>query len=43
MATKGRPFTMRLRRDFEELLEMEARRSRRPKAQVLEDLADEAF
>ena len=43
MATKGRPFTMRLRRDFEELLEMEARRSRRPKAQVLEDLADEAL
>ncbi len=43
MTTKGRPFTMRLRRDFEELLEMEARRSRRSKAQVLEDLADEAL
>ncbi len=43
MATKGKPFTMRLRRDFEELLEMEARRSRRSKAQVLEALADEAL
>ncbi len=43
MATKGRPFTIRLRRDFEELLEMEAWRSRRPKAQVLENLADEAL
>lgn len=43
MATKEKPFTMRLRRDFEELLEIEARRSRRSKAQVLEALADEAL
>ncbi len=43
MAAKGKPFTMRLRRDFEELLEVEARRLRRSKAQVLEALADEAL
>lgn len=43
MATKGKPFTMRLSRGFEELLEIEARRSRRSKARVLESLADEAL
>lgn len=43
MATKGRPFTVRLRPDVERRLEEEARRARRPKAAMLEALADEAL
>ena len=43
MATKGRPFTVRLRPEVERRLEEEARRARRPKAVMLEALADEAL
>ena len=43
MATKGRPFTVRLRPKVERGLEEEARRARRPKAAMLEALADEAL
>lgn len=43
VATKGRPFTVRLRPDVERRLEEEARRARRPKAAMLEALADEAL
>ncbi len=43
MATKGRPFTVRLRPEVERRLEEEARRARWPKAAMLEALADEAL
>jgi plasmid stabilization system protein ParE len=43
MTTKDRPFTVRSRRDFEERLEVEEQRTTRPRAPVLEDLADEAL
>lgn len=43
MATKGRPFTIRLRPEVEGRLEEEARRARRPKTAMLEALADEAL
>lgn len=43
MATKGRPFTVRLRPEVERRLEEEARRARRPKTVMLEALADEAL
>lgn len=43
MATKGRPFTVRLRPEVEGRLEEEARRARRPKTAMLEALADEAL
>jgi hypothetical protein len=43
VATKGRPFTVRLRPEVERRLEEEARRARRPKAAMLEALADEAL
>ncbi|MDQ3251060.1 MAG: hypothetical protein M3P86_01985 [Actinomycetota bacterium] len=43
MATKGRPFTVRLRPEVERRLEEEARRTRRPKTVMLEALADEAL
>ena len=43
MATKGRPFTVRLRPEVERRLEEEARRAGRPKAVMLEALADEAM
>ncbi len=43
MATKGRPFTIRLKPEVERRLEEEARRSRRPKTAVLEALADEGL
>jgi hypothetical protein len=43
VATKGRPFTVRLRPEVERRLEEEARRTRRPKTVMLEALADEAL
>ena len=43
MATKGRPFTFRLRPEVERRLEEEAERARRPKTVMLESLADEAM
>ncbi len=43
MATKGRPFTVRLRPEVERRLEEEARRARRSKAVMLEALADEGL
>jgi uncharacterized protein (DUF433 family) len=44
MATrKGRPLSIRLGRDFEELLELEAGRAGVPKARMLETLAEEAL
>jgi|SRR5215212_452671 len=43
MATKGRPFTVRSSRDFEERLEIEEQRTTRLRAPVLEDLVDEAL
>ena len=43
VATKGRPFTVRLRPEVERRLEEEARRARRPKTVMLEALADEAL
>jgi hypothetical protein len=43
VATKGRPFTVRLRPEVERRLEEEARRTRRPKTVVLEALADEGL
>jgi hypothetical protein len=42
IATKGRPSAVRLRREFEERLEVEAQRTRRPRASVSEELGDEA-
>lgn len=41
--TKGRPLSIRLRSDFEELLEREAERAGIPKSQMLERLAEEAL
>jgi uncharacterized protein (DUF433 family) len=43
VATKGRPFTVRLKPEVERRLEEEARRARRPKTVMLEALADEAL
>lgn len=44
MATwKGRPLSIRLGRDFEELLELEAERAGIPKTRMLERLAEEAL
>ena len=43
MATKGRPFTVRLRPEVERRLEEEAGRARRPKTVMLEALADEGL
>jgi uncharacterized protein (DUF433 family) len=43
VATKGRPFTVRLRPEVERRLEEEAERSRRPKTVMLEALADEGL
>jgi uncharacterized protein (DUF433 family) len=43
VATKGRPFTVRLRPEVERRLEEEAERARRPKTVMLEALADEAL
>jgi hypothetical protein len=43
VATKGRPFTVRLRPEVERRLEEEARRAQRPKTVMLEALADEAL
>ena len=43
MATKGQPFTVRLRLEVEGRLEEEARRARRPKTAMLETLADEGL
>ena len=43
MATKGRPFTVRLKPEVERRLEEEAKRARRPKTVMLEALADEAL
>ncbi len=40
---KGRPLSIRLGRDFEELLELEAGRAGVPKARMLETLAEEAL
>lgn len=41
--TKGRPLSIRLRPDFEELLEREADRAGLPKTRMLERLAEEAL
>lgn len=41
--TKGRPLSIRLRPDFEELLEREANRAGLPKTRMLERLAEEAM
>lgn len=41
--TKGRPPSIRLRRDFEELLEREAERAGLPKSRMLERLAEEGL
>jgi uncharacterized protein (DUF433 family) len=41
-ATKGRPFTVRLTPALEDWIAEEARRSKRPKSNVLEDLLEEA-
>jgi uncharacterized protein (DUF433 family) len=45
MATrkKGRPLSIRLEKDFEELLELEAGRAGIPKTRMLERLAEEAL
>lgn len=43
MATKGRPFTVRLRPEVEGRLEEEARRARQSKTVMLEVLVDEAL
>ncbi len=43
MATKGRPFTVRLRPEVERRLEEEAERVRQPKTVMLEALADEGL
>jgi uncharacterized protein (DUF433 family) len=43
VATKGRPFTVRLRPEVERRLEEEAGRARRPKTVLLEALADEGL
>lgn len=43
MATKGKPFTVRLRPEVERRLEEEAARARRPKTVMLEALADEGL
>ena len=43
MATKGRPFTVRLRPEVERRLEEEARTAQRSKSVMLEALADEAL
>jgi uncharacterized protein (DUF433 family) len=43
VATKGRPFTVRLRPEVERRLEEEAGRARRPKTVMLEALADEGL
>jgi uncharacterized protein (DUF433 family) len=43
VATKGRPFTVRLRPEVERRLEEEAERVRQPKTVVLEALADEGL
>lgn len=43
MVKKGRPFSIRLRPEFEELLELEAGRSGTSKARMLETLAAEAL
>lgn len=40
---KGRPLSIRLEKDFEELLELEAGRAGIPKTRMLERLADEAL
>ena len=40
---KGRPLSIRLGRDFEELLELEAERAGIPKTRMLERLAEEAL
>lgn len=40
---KGRPISIRLRRDFEELLKLEAGRSGVSKTRMLEALAEEAL
>jgi uncharacterized protein (DUF433 family) len=40
---KGRPLSIRLGRDFEELLELEAQRAGIPKTRMLERLAEEAL
>lgn len=40
---KGRPLSIRLGQDFEELLELEAGRAGIPKTQMLERLAEEAL
>ena len=40
---KGRPLSIRLGRDFEELLELEAERAGIPKTRMLETLAEEAL
>jgi uncharacterized protein (DUF433 family) len=43
VATKGRPFTVRLRPEVERRLEEEAERVRQPKTVMLEALADEGL
>jgi uncharacterized protein (DUF433 family) len=43
MIKKGRPLSIRLGRDFEELLELEAERAGIPKTRMLERLAEEAL
>lgn len=42
-AHKGRPFTVRLTASTEEWIDREARRGKRPKSAVLEELLDEAI
>lgn len=43
MAAKSEPFTMRMSKPMEELVEIEARRTGRSKGAVVEALADEAL
>ena len=43
MASKSQPFSMRLSRVTDELVTLEARRTRRSKGAVVESLADEAL
>lgn len=43
MATKSKPLSIRISADTEELVEAEARRTRRSKGAVIEGLADEAL
>jgi uncharacterized protein (DUF433 family) len=43
MAAKSRPFSIRISPDTEELIEAEARRTRRSKGAVVEALAEEAL